>query len=98
MYGDAIKYEPIWQSREKKLLLKHTGVNDCLKSATAGLTQKSISKVKNAKRQNLQTTQSRASSGALHMEDVGLMSRHSGKIRSASRSNTRRRQEEMASS
>ena len=46
MIGPQIKYEPCWQSMDKKSLLKHTGVNDCLSSATAGLTYSSMTKVK----------------------------------------------------
>ena len=49
MVGDQIKYEPVWQKSEAKAMLKITGVNECLSSATAGLTQKSMNKVKTAK-------------------------------------------------
>ena len=50
-------------------------VNDCLSSATAGLNEKSMDQIQKLKREHMITNQSRASSGALSPEDVGLVSK-----------------------
>lgn len=50
-------------------------VNDCLSSATAGLNNESLNQIRKTKREHYMTNQSRASSGALQPEDVGLMTR-----------------------
>ena len=52
-------------------------VNDCLSSATAGLNSSSIDRAKRSKREQYLLNQSRASSGALQLEDVGMRSRKS---------------------
>ena len=75
-------------------MLKQTAVNDCLSSATAGLNVQSMSSVRKTKREHYQANLSRASTGALQPEDVGLPIRggnsrfsmtRSSKARSASR-------------
>ena len=94
MIGPQIKYEPAWQSPSKKAMLKKTGVNDCLSSATAGLNSNSIAKVRQSKNMQYKASKERAQSGALMMEDVGLCSR-TGNIRSISSVHTRRRNQRM---
>ena len=94
MVGPQIKYEPAWQSPEKKQLLKKTGVNDCLSSATAGLNSNSIAKVRQSKNMQYKASKERAQSGALLLEDVGLVCR-SGNIRSISSVHNRKRNQRM---
>ena len=53
MVGSQIKYEPAWQSPGRKKTLLKTGVDDCLSSATAGLNDISMSKVRSSKNTNL---------------------------------------------
>jgi len=59
------------------VLLKQTGVNDCLSSATAGLPESSILKVKSVKATQYLVSLAQADSGALQPEDVGLCRRGS---------------------
>lgn len=86
MVGDQIKYEPIWQSPKKKKLLNKTGIaQDCLSSASAGLTNSSIAKVLYKKQASQTISKDRLASGTLRLEDVGLQTRgHNNKIRSFS--------------
>ena len=48
MVGDQIKYEPAWLPRKSvgQDTLKTSKVNDCLRSATAGLNTESLERVK----------------------------------------------------
>ena len=85
MVGDQVKYEPVWQMPDKKRILKDTAVNDCLSSATAGLNSSSLDRIKKSKREQFAANQSKVSSGALHIEDVGLVER-AGKIKQARQS------------
>ena len=62
-------------------MLKQTAVNDCLSSATAGLNEKSMDQIKKLKREHMMSNQSRASSGALSPEDVGLIVARGGRNR-----------------
>jgi len=63
MIGDAIKYEPAWvaaKSRARKSL-DRTNAVDCLKSVTAGLNTKSLSRLQKnleVQRQNSRSQQS----------------------------------------
>ena len=64
-------------------MLKHMGVNDCLSSATAGLTTDSITKIKKHKNVSYTASKQRATSGALRMQDVGLCTSTGNHIRSS---------------
>ena len=48
MVGQQIKYEPAWlpKNSQAEVTLKHSNVTDCLRSATAGLNEESLERVK----------------------------------------------------
>ena len=65
MIGDQIKYEPAWvapKSRAKKSL-NQTNASDCLKSVTAGLNTKSLSRLQKNLELQRQNSRSQQSAG-----------------------------------